>query len=187
MVPCPTSSLPCRYLTRPVEACAHCIWRAGCGKAAVEPFQLALHPPPPIRYNASLCTTRCRAQLPVPDQIYWLGSDPVVLWVCRMLQTNFGGFTFPDVGCIACSGAVFLRATQPQGVDQRLKVGDLQVGLGLRWRGSPEAPPWRPAGGPKRSPAPSAWLKRGRGRGSQPRAVSSRAPTRSSPGPARSS
>src|SRR5918998_5454763 len=45
MVPCPTSSLTCRYLTRPLDASAHCICRAGCGKAAVEPCQLALHPP----------------------------------------------------------------------------------------------------------------------------------------------
>src|SRR5919112_5797321 len=56
MVPCPTSSLTCRYLTRLVEASAHCICRAGCGKAAVESFQLALHLPLPIRYNASLCS-----------------------------------------------------------------------------------------------------------------------------------
>src|SRR5918994_2817031 len=51
----------CRYLTRPVDASVHCICRAGCGKAAVEPCQLAFHPPPPIRYNASLCTTIAEA------------------------------------------------------------------------------------------------------------------------------
>src|SRR3712207_7851417 len=63
--------------------------------AAVEPCQLALHPPPPIRYNASLCTTtRCSAQLPVPDRIYWLFSDPVGPGVCRMLQTDFREFLF---------------------------------------------------------------------------------------------
>src|SRR5215211_2579573 len=95
MVPSTTSSLTCRYLTRPVESSAHCISRAGCGKAAVELCQLALHLPLPIRYNASLCTTtRCSAQLPVPDRIYWLFSDPVGPRVCRMLQTNFGEFHF---------------------------------------------------------------------------------------------
>src|SRR5918993_6099142 len=78
MVPSTTSSLTCRYLTRPVEASAHCFCQAGCGKAEVEPCELALHPPPPIRYNASLCTTtRCSAQVPVPDRIYWLFSDSV--------------------------------------------------------------------------------------------------------------
>ena len=61
MVPCPTSSLTCRYLTRPLEASAHCIRRAGCGKAAVESCQLAHHPPPPIHYNPSLCTTIAEA------------------------------------------------------------------------------------------------------------------------------
>src|SRR5215203_1464005 len=101
MVPCPTSSLTCRYLTRPLEASAHCICRAGCHKAAVEPCQLALHPPPPIRHNASSCTTtRCSAQLPVPDRIYWLFSDPVGPGVYRMLQTNSGEFPFYAVGCI---------------------------------------------------------------------------------------
>ncbi len=91
MVPYATSSLTCRYLTRPVEASAHCIRRAGCGKAAVEPCQPALHPPPPIRYDASLCTTtRCSAQMPVPDRIHWLFSDPVGPGVCTILQTDFG-------------------------------------------------------------------------------------------------
>jgi hypothetical protein len=62
-------------------------------EAAVEPRQLALHLPPLNRYNASLCTTtRCSAQLPVPDRIYWLFSDLVEPGVCRMLQTNFGEF-----------------------------------------------------------------------------------------------
>src|SRR5215203_1503537 len=99
MVPCPTSSLTRRYLTRPVEASAHCICRAGCRKAAVEPCQLALHPPPPIRYNASLCTTtRWSAQLPEPDRIYWLVFDSVGPGVCRMLQTNFGEFHFHALG-----------------------------------------------------------------------------------------
>src|SRR5918992_5447998 len=98
MVPCPTSSLTCRSLTRPLEASAHCIRRAGCGKAAVEPCQLALHPPP-IRYNASLCTTtRCSAQLPVPDRIYWLVSDPVGPGVCRILRTDFREFPFCALG-----------------------------------------------------------------------------------------
>src|SRR5215217_412215 len=93
--PSTTSSLTYRYLTRPVEASAHCICRARCRKAAVESCQLALHPPPPIRYNASLCTTtRCSAQLPVLDQIYWLLSDPVGMGVCRMLQTDFREFPF---------------------------------------------------------------------------------------------
>src|SRR5215211_3915245 len=96
MVPCPTFSLVCRYLTRPVEASAHCICRVRCQKAAVEPCQLALHSPPPIRYNASLCTTtRCSAQLPMPDRIYWLFSDPVGPGVCTMLQTDFRAFPFP--------------------------------------------------------------------------------------------
>ena len=99
MVPSTTSSLTCSYLTRPVEASAHCIYRAGCRKAAVEPCQLALHPPPPIRYNASLCTiTRCSAQLPVPDRIYWLFPDPVEPGVCTILQTDFREFLFYDVG-----------------------------------------------------------------------------------------
>src|SRR5215203_2149146 len=56
MVPCPTSSLTRRYLTHLVEASAHCICRAGCGKAAVEPCQLALHLPLSIHYNAPLCS-----------------------------------------------------------------------------------------------------------------------------------
>src|SRR5829696_10152825 len=73
--------------------------RAGCRKAAVEPCQLALHPPPPIRYNASLCTTtRWSAQLPEPDRIYWLVFDSVGPGVCRMLQTNFGEFHFHTLG-----------------------------------------------------------------------------------------
>src|SRR5215218_5652433 len=92
MVPCPTSSLTCSYLTRPVEASAHCKCRAGCRQAAVELCQLALHPPPPIRYNASLCTTtRCSAQLPVLDQIYWLFSDPVgpgYAGCCKLTSEN---------------------------------------------------------------------------------------------------
>src|SRR5215217_2946228 len=95
MVPSTPSSLICSYLTRPLEASAHCVCRAGCGKAAVESCQLALHPPPPIRYNASSCTTtRCSAQLPVPDRIYWLFSEPVVPGVRRMLQSEFGEFLF---------------------------------------------------------------------------------------------
>src|SRR5687767_7871729 len=95
MVPSTTSSLTRRYLTRPVEASAHCICRAGCRKAAVEPCQLVLHPPPAILYNAYSCTTtRCSAQLPLPDRIYWLFSDPVVPGVCTILQTDFGEFTF---------------------------------------------------------------------------------------------
>src|SRR5215207_9339916 len=56
MVPSTTSSLTRRYLTYLVEASAHCFCRAGCHKAAVEPCQLALHLPLPIRYNASLCS-----------------------------------------------------------------------------------------------------------------------------------
>src|SRR5215207_13791 len=63
--------------------------------SAVAPCQLALHPPPPIRYNASLrTTTRCSAQLPVPDRIYGLFSDPVGPGVCTILQTDFGEFPF---------------------------------------------------------------------------------------------
>src|SRR5215207_9730210 len=56
MVLSTTSSLTCRYLTRPVEAYAHCLGRAGCRKAAVEPCQLALHLPLPLRSNVSLCS-----------------------------------------------------------------------------------------------------------------------------------
>src|SRR5215213_2763106 len=101
MVPSTTSSLTCRYLTRPVEASAHCICRVRCHKAAVEPCQLALHTPPAIRYNASLCTTtRCSAQLPVPNRTYWLFSDPVGPEVCRLLQTDFREFPFHALGCI---------------------------------------------------------------------------------------
>src|SRR3712207_3883015 len=60
--------------------------------------------------------------------------------LCRTVHVDFVELPFPDVGRIACSGAVSLRAPQPQGEDQGLKVGDLQVGLGLRRRGRTEAP-----------------------------------------------
>jgi hypothetical protein len=66
--------------------------------AAVESCQLALHPLLPIRYNASLCTTtRCSAQLPVPERIYWLFSDPVGPGVCTMLYAGFREFYFHAV------------------------------------------------------------------------------------------
>src|ERR671910_1139243 len=69
--------------------------------AAVEPCQLALHPPPPIRYNASLCTTtRCSAQLTVPNRFHWLFSDLVGPGVCRRLNTGFREFPFDALGCI---------------------------------------------------------------------------------------
>jgi hypothetical protein len=67
--------------------------------AAVESCQLAFHQPPPIRYDASLCTTtRCSAQLPVPDRIYWLVSDSVGPGVCTMLYAGFRESYFQDVG-----------------------------------------------------------------------------------------
>jgi hypothetical protein len=99
IVPSTTSSLTRRYLTHLVEASAHCSCRAGCRKAAGEPCQLAFNPPPPIGYNASLCTTtRASAQLPVLDRFYWLASDPVGPGVCRMLQTYFAESPLPEGG-----------------------------------------------------------------------------------------
>jgi hypothetical protein len=67
--------------------------------AAVESCQLAFHQPPPIRYDASLCTTtRCSAQLPVPDRIYWLVSDSVGPGVCTMLYAGFRDPTSKTLG-----------------------------------------------------------------------------------------
>src|SRR5215207_3913184 len=65
-----------------------------------------------------------------------------------MLYAEFREFPLPAVACLACSGAVSLRPPQPQSVDQGLQVRYLEVGLGLRWRGSPEAP----LGGPPVDP-----------------------------------
>jgi hypothetical protein len=77
----------------------HARCRAGCREIAVELLELGINRPRTIRCNESLCTTtRCNAQLPVPDRIYWLFSDPVGPGVCRMLQTNFGEFYFPALG-----------------------------------------------------------------------------------------
>jgi hypothetical protein len=60
---------------------------------AVELRELDIHRPRTIRCDESLCTTtRCSAQLAVPDRIYWLFSDPVGPGVCRMLQTNLRVF-----------------------------------------------------------------------------------------------
>jgi hypothetical protein len=71
------------------------------GEAAVELRQLDIHRPRTIRCNESLCTTtRCSAQLPVPDRIYWLVSDPVEPGVCRMLQSDFREYPFYEIGCI---------------------------------------------------------------------------------------
>jgi hypothetical protein len=62
---------------------------------AVELRQLDIHLPRTIRCNESLCTTtRCSVQLPLPDRIYWLFSDPVGPGVCRILQANFAEFYF---------------------------------------------------------------------------------------------
>jgi hypothetical protein len=62
---------------------------------AVELRELGINWPRTIRCNESLCTTtRCSAQLPVLDRIYWLFLDPVGPRVCRMLQTNFGESPF---------------------------------------------------------------------------------------------
>ena len=36
----------------------------------------------------------CRGWLPVLDRVYWLFSDSVGAGVCRMLQMDFGEFTF---------------------------------------------------------------------------------------------
>jgi hypothetical protein len=81
------------------KAPQHARCRVGCPEIAVELRELDIDLPRTIRCNESLCTTtRCSAQLPVPDRIYWLFSDPVGPGVCTILQTDVGEFSFYEVG-----------------------------------------------------------------------------------------
>ena len=70
----------------------HARGRAGCREIAVELRELDIHWPRTIRRNESLCTTtRCSAQLPLPDRIYWLFSDPVgpgYAGCCKLTSEN---------------------------------------------------------------------------------------------------
>src|SRR5215213_3127456 len=77
----------------------HARCRAGCRETAVELRELGINLPRTIRCNESLCpTTRCSAQLPLPDRIYWLFSDPVVPGVRTILQMNFAELPFHALG-----------------------------------------------------------------------------------------
>jgi hypothetical protein len=68
---------------------------------AVALRELGINLPRTICCDESLCTTtRCSAQLPLPDRIYWLFSDPVGPGLCRILHPTFAEFHFHALGCL---------------------------------------------------------------------------------------